>query len=67
MLYPNELVRYQEDELSLVGDFFVQVSDLDEKYGTAESENEKELLEDIIETKIEPYTLRQGELLYNIS
>ena len=57
----SEFERYKDDKSSLIYDFFARVSDLDEKYETVESEDEKEVLKDIIDNKIEPYTLRQGE------
>ena len=64
VLNASELVSYKDDNSSLIRKFFARVSDLDEKYETSESDEEKEVLNSILETKIEPYTMRQGELFH---
>ena len=63
-LVPKELQRYKDDNSSLVSDFFSRVLQLDDKAGTTESQDEKDALADLIETKIIPYTLRQGKYLF---
>ena len=59
-LKPSELVQYKDDNLSLVSSFFSRVSDLDNDE-RMEGEDEKEVLNELLRTKIVPYTLRQGE------
>ena len=61
-LKPSELVKYKNDETSLVSNFFSRVSALDNDE-RAEGEDEKEVLNELLSTKIDPYTLRQGKYL----
>ena len=75
ILKPAELRRYEVDKTSLIQDFFQRVPSssliLAEENGEAEileeSDDAKETMIDLLEEKIEPYTLRQGKFLSQFS
>ena len=59
----NELAAYLKDRKCLKGKFFERVSELD-GVGSDESVEEREKLDDLLENKIVPYTLRQGKVFF---
>lgn len=62
-LKPRELRQWQKDKTSLKSSFFQRVKDLVTINGVIDNEtiDEEELMEELLE-RIEPYTLRQGEI-----
>ena len=59
VLSPRELLEYKNDSSSLTSKFFLRVSEIDND-DRSESEDEKEVLDHLMRTKIEALTLRQG-------
>ena len=57
----NEFQMYNEDKSSLVPKFFSRVESLEGQEGNDESEEEKLIIGDLLQNKIDPQTLRQGE------
>ena len=55
----NELQDYEKDKMSLRRQFFQQVKDLDNEEG--ECGEAKEKMENLLDEKIDPFTLRQGK------
>ena len=55
---PSELREYKRDKKALIGKFFTRIDDLFEE---SETEENKELLAEIVNEKINPLTLRQGK------
>lgn len=58
-----ELQKYKENKLSLSPHFFNRVENLNHCEERS-SESEKEVLEQLLENKIDAYTLRQGKCIY---
>ena len=59
---PSELLEYKDDKSFLASKFFLRVGEIDNDV-RSESEDERDVLDELINTKIEPYTLRHGENL----
>lgn len=63
-LYPSELREYKEDVTSLLPSFFQRVKNLKDEDGKMldeESEDAKDLMNEILGERIVPYSLRQGK------
>ena len=56
-----ELLSYKRNSSSLLSKFFTRITEIDKKYRQKESEEEREKLQTLLDYKIEPFTLRQGE------
>ena len=56
-----ELLSYKRNSSSLLSKFFTRITEIDKKYRQRESEEEREKLQTLLDYKIEPFTLRQGE------
>ena len=60
VLNQSELFQYKDNDTSLVSKFFNRISDIDED-GMNESEEEKFVMDELLQDKIQPMTLRQGK------
>lgn len=66
VMEPNELVEYKVDKTSLQSKFFQRVHAIDDEFELSETEGEKNLLNQLLNHKVEAYTLRQGKFKMRI-
>ena len=60
----SEFRKYNKDKESLLTDFFIRVEGLDgNDDNNEESESKNEIMSELLQNKIIPYTLRQGKFI----
>jgi hypothetical protein len=60
---PSEYFAYQNDSLALHNKFFSH-DELDGLYDKSADDDEREVIQEFLDTKIVPYTIRQGKFIW---